>query len=610
MYTINKQFMRIQERSINMNLKKNDIIITKGKAFPLGVSCYSDNVQFSFAYDSNKKSRLLLYRKKDKKEAMSFELDDSYVTGDVISCVLRAPGLPDILTEEYEYMIEYDEKPYIDPYAARISGRERFGKKCDAVRCGFDLKEFEWNDEKRPCHSFDELIIYRIHVRGFTKDKSSEVKCRGTYEGVTEKISYLTELGINAVLFLPTYDFNEIMKQDDAYGIPHNISYSGALNDEEEETRINYWGYTEDCAYFAPKASYSSTPSSCNDSFKNMVKSLHNAGIEVFMDMHFGSDMPYSMISDCLRYWAYNYHIDGFKVNDSVVPQKLITMDKSLKSVKFITNYWDRSDSRNNLADCNDGSLINIRRFILGEEGQAEEYVRRYLCGNDGIRDIRYVADVNGFTLMDAVSYDRKHNEANNENGNDGTNYNYSSGYGEEGPTRKKKINEIRNTQIKNALLLLFVSQGTPMLLSGDEFGNSQKGNNNAYCQDNRVSWLDWKNAGKNTELLEFVKELISFRKKYISDKNNGSVTFHGTLPWKADYSPYSRAVGIMVNPPGIYVAVNMDRHDEEFRLPAPDKGTNWKQCLGSRMCGEAGIENEQYVCNIPAHTVVVFICE
>lgn len=609
MYTVNKQFMQIQERSINMNIKKSDITITKGHAFPLGVSCHSDNVQFSFIYEGDKKFEILLYRKKDKKAAMSFELDKSFVFGNIISCVLSAPDLPDILTKEYEYVIQHDGKPYADPYAARIRGRERFGKRCDFVRYGFDFNEFDWTDEKRPCFGFDELILYRIHIRGFTKDKSSGVMFRGTYEGVSEKADYLSGLGVNAVLLLPAYDFNEIMKQEDAYGVPRNISCSGKL-EASEEVRINYWGYTEDCAYFAPKASYSANPSECTASFKNMVKTLHNAGIEVFMDMHFGSGMPYYMISDCLRHWAYNYHIDGFKINDSIVPQKLVTTDNSLKSVKFITNYWDRREADNNLADFNDGSLINIRRFILGEEGQAEEYLRRFLCGNEGISDVRYVADVNGFTLMDAVSYDRKHNEANNENGSDGADYNYSSGYGEEGPTRKKKINEIREAQIKNALLLLFMSQGVPMILSGDEFGNSQKGNNNAYCQDNKVSWLDWRNASRNAELLEFVKELTVFRKKYIAADKNTDVTFHGTLPWIADYSPCSRTAGIMINPPGIYIAVNMDRYDVEFRLPVPDKGMRWKERLWSRKISGTRLENEQYICNIPAQTVVVFICE
>ncbi len=608
MYTIINNLCR-HRRIIDMNIKDKNITVKKGRGFPLGVTSHADDVQFSFVYDKKEPLELLIYKRNKKKPELRLKIDyKDYVKGNVISFILSAPNLSDTLAGDCEYALYCGGKRIDDPYAARVAGRERFGKCTDMLRYGFDFHEYDWTGEDRPDIDYDSLMIYRLHIRGFTRDVSSGVSSRGTYEGVLEKADYIKDLGFNAVLLLPAYEFNEIMKEDGAYGVPQNVMHAGY--DKDAGLRLNYWGYTEDCAYFAPKASYADEPSECVASFKNMVKTLHNAGIMVFMDMHFGCGMPYYMISDCLRSWAYNYHIDGFRINDIIVPQKLITLDYTLRSVRFITNYWDRRDAYGNLADFNDGSLINIRRFILGEEGQAEEYVRRFISGGDGISDIRYVADINGFTLMDTVSYDRKHNEDNGENGLDGTDYNYSSGYGEEGPTRKKRIYEIRKAQIKNALLLLFMTQGVPMLLSGDEFGNSQKGNNNAYCQDNKISWLDWKRIDVNGWLVSFVKELAAFRQKYHVADKSAEVTFHGVLPWIADHSPGCRTAGIMLRPQGIYIAINMDRYDTQFRLPAPDKNMRWQEKLYSRSIEGVRIENDQYICNVPAQTVVVFVSE
>lgn len=576
-------------------IKKEDISIKKGKGFPLGVSKTECGVQFSYALADEDSCRLVLFNKSKITDRLRIDMDKDFKTGDIFSCIMEADDIAERLMCECEYMYEVNGVLCVDPYARMIRGRDVFGKRSKGIRCGFDLREYDWMGERRPHYSYDEMIMYRMHVRGFTKHKSSGVINRGTYAGICEKADYLKELGINTVFLLPAYDFNEIKDNSDAYGTPQHMQDS-AGKITAGDMQINYWGYTGDCAYFAPKASYSSEPCDCVREFKDMVKTLHNAGIEVFLDMHFAKDISHAMILDCLRYWTYECHIDGFKINSDVAYEELIKSDMTLKSVKFLSCYWNRGSLDKRLADCNDGRMVNIRRFVLGDEGQASEYAAGYEPLHEGCGCVQYVADINGFTLMDSVSYNRKHNEANGENGQDGSDYNYSYNYGAEGTARKKAINEMRKKQIKNALTLLFVSLRTPMILAGDEFGNSQKGNNNAYCQDNAISWLDWELVNKNSAIFEYTKKLIKMRKDYIIDKGTQrtcggeagtdagtdipEVSFHGMLPWITDYAPYSRTLGIMLGSRGIYIAINMNRHDETFQLPILSNDTMWEALL------------------------------
>lgn len=595
-------------------IKTDELDIKAGKGFPLGVSDTGNGVQFSVAFPYVKDCKLILYNKLKKTDAVFIELDKTYKVGDIFSCIICADDIRERLMREYEYMYEVNGMLYADPYAKLIKGRERFGKKSKGIRCGFDFCEYIWEDEKRPGLSYDEMIIYRMHIRGFTKHRSSGVMNRGTFAGVSEKADYLQKLGVNAVLLLPAYDFNEIMDDSDAYGIPEYVPDEDK-GVREENIKVNYWGYTGDCAYFAPKASYASEPGNCIKEFKDMVNALHKAGIEVLLDIHFAAGMSHGMILDCLRYWVYEYHIDGFKINSDVACEKLVKSDETLKSVKFLACYWKRENIDGRLADYNDRGMINIRRFILGEEGQAAEYAANYepLC--DGCAGIQYAADINGFTLMDSVSYERKHNDANGENGTDGTDYNYSSNYGVEGSARKKDINEMRHKQIRNALTLLFASLKTPMLLAGDEFGNSQKGNNNAYCQDNAVSWLDWGLLKKNEKLFEYVKRLIRIRKEYIIGKKNNKIinndmpdiSFHGVLPWITDFAPYSRVLGIMLSGCGIYIAINMNKYDEMFQLPILSNDVMWEDVIYSSGKPETEWERGIQKSVVPAGSVVIY---
>lgn len=584
------------------------MIIKKGNPFPLGVTKTACGVQFAFAGSRDKTWKLKIYNQ-DGELVHLVDLDDNYRTYDVLSCIIEDEGLLTKQIDSYEYIYEADNTEVIDPYAARVCGRDVFGKKTYNVRGGIHLTDYDWEDDKKPGYTFDEMIIYMLHVRGFTKKAAlGSSRKKGTYEGIIEKIPYLTELGINCVLLLPAYDFDEEIKSPDAFGIPTGIK--GPVNPDrlyadDREMKINYWGYTGHASYFAPKASYAQRPSDCVNSFKNMVKALHKAGIEVIMDIHFKENEDCRFMLDCLKHWAYNYHIDGFKVNCNVIPQELIKRDTILSSIKFITTYWDRNNISNRFADYNDGDMINIRRLILSEEGQCFEYAQRFLYDTGRVGSVSYVANINSFTLMDMVSYERKHNEQNGENNSDGTDYNYSANYGEEGVTKKKKINKIRLAQMKNALTLLFLSYKTPMLLAGDEFGNSQRGNNNPYCQDNEVSYVDWKALVRNKELNGFVKELIRLRKEII--KNGKEVTFHGLFPWKADYSPGNRSLGIMIGSGETYIAINMNKKGAQFCLPSCKKGKVWKSVLFTKDEPVVSFKDGMCVSILPEVSIAIF---
>ena len=594
-----------------MTINEKNIVIEKGNVFPLGISTCGCGILFSFACDKDKNCKLHLVNMRDGQDIV-IDLGEEYRTGNVRSCVIslgdEKQSIKEILQKYYGYVYETDGEFLCDPYAVKIYGREMYGKASDKLYSGFYFDDYDWEDDKSPDIKYEDMILYRMHVRGFTMDASSGVKCPGTYEGIIEKADYLKGLGVNAVLLMPAYDYNEIMKESDAYGVPAYAKENALDNEKDILCKLNYWGYTDDAAYFAPKASYSANPRECNVSFKNMVKKLHQNGIEVIMDIHFGMDMDCYLMLECLRYWAYEYHVDGFKINNNAFPEALVKRDNVLGDKKFITSYWDRNGafSAGRFADYNDGSMINIRKFILSYEDQVSEYAERFIPESNKIADIRYVADMNTFTLMDMVSYDKKHNEANGENNQDGTDYNYSSGYGCEGPTRRKKINEERMCQMKNALALLFMTYGTPMLLAGDEFSNSAGGNNNPYCQDNRTSYVDWKAYDKNTELFNYIKELIAIRKTALS--SHSEISFHGVLPWKADYSPHSKSLGVLLSKNGVYIAINMDAEDKVFALPSAEGESKWKEKLWTRGNPEVKYENGLYSCNVPKKSIIIFI--
>ena len=608
--------------------KKNKLFNVKpGDTLSFGVIMAASGVQFSVYLPDEKDCKLKFYYIGRKEPACVIPLTDEYKRGGVyfititgINSGSRGRSLAQVLSQDFEYMYEADGKEFIDPYAHIIHGKSTWGKVMEEsqkrlVRGGICFDSFDWEGDRQIRRPFSEVILYQLHVRGYTKHSSSGVRHKGTYKGLVEKIPYMKELGINALLLLPCYEFNEVQEERPLYHISHaepvakEDNTRNGSNSESQHIKLNYWGYGADNTYYlAPKSAYSADKRNPVCEFKNFVKSFHKEGIEVLMDIYFKPGTNLCLMTDCLRKWVLDYHIDGFRINNEVLPCITVVSDPVLSGVKILASYWD-NDFLNNqginnsgklLAEYNEGFMNDIRKFLKSDEGMTGNFAGRFKRNEPGYSVINFVAHVNGFTLMDLVSYDVKHNEANGERNTDGTDYNYSWNCGAEGRSRKQTIVVKRMRQIRNALLMLMCSQGTPMLLAGDEFGNTQLGNNNAYCHDNLVTWLNWKHSKRETEILEYVKKLILFRKEHpvlhqpqglpMSDiKGYGlpGLSIHGTQAWRADYSNYNRMVGLLFNGDYvndneggtddiIYLIFNMYWESKTFDLPSLPAGRKW----------------------------------
>ena len=486
--------------------------------YPLGVTQEENGVHILVQGRAGE-VRLLLYRPGEKKPCEEISFDPKYRMGDVWELALDRT---DFASFEYNFMI--DGKIVTDPNARVTTGREKWADRKRAgkpVRGRILSEEFDWEDDVNPETPYAETILYKLHVRGFTAHASSGVSARGTYAGVMEKIPYLKELGITAVELMPVTEFDEIMMSS---------SGSSFHNAKQEPTGyLNYWGYGPSYLYAVKTAYASRETMSAEGEFKTLVKELHKAGIECIPEMYFtGKELPGEILS-VLRYWVEEYHVDGFHLT-GFPDLSLAAEDPFLKRTKLFAENWNEVMNRRpkqgyvtpgdgavsveekNLAEYNMQFMEDMRRFLKGDEGMLSAFELRNRRNPMEYAVINYMANTNGFTLMDTVSYDRKHNEKNGEENRDGSDYNYSWNCGAEGPTRKKKIVELRKQLLKNAYLLLFLSQGVPLLMAGDEFGNSQDGNNNAYCQDNEISWTNWHLDKGRKELLAFVSKLIHLR--------------------------------------------------------------------------------------------------
>lgn len=621
--------------------------IAKGKGLPLGVSRIGKKQwQFSIAKDHTKEITLLLFAAGEKEEVASITLFSAYLVGGIYSVIVT---FADESIDEYAYLI--DGKMCLDPYAKLLSGRKAFGEKHENVHACM-VKSTKIVSE--PLYTpFHELVLYRMHVRGYTMDPTSKVKNKGTFKGLVEKIPYLKELGINGIVLLPCYEFDETIElSKQGSSKPSNfLAYTRPLTEEQMEEQnfpeVNFWGYTDKCQYFAPKAAYAANPSKAIIEMKNMVKKMHENGICVFMEMFFANQTNQVLIGECLRYWVTEYGIDGFKINTEVVNSQIVANDPVLARTKFMATYWDTSIcyepyekvEEKILAEYNDGFMVDGRRFLKSDEGQVNAFLERFRKNPDQQTVINYITNINGFTLMDLVSYDVKHNNQNGEQGMDGTEYNYSWNCGWEGPTKRKQIVQLRLRQIKNALVFLLLSQGVPMLLAGDEFGNTQFGNNNAYCQDNEIGWVIWKKQAMNQRILQFTKSMIRLRKEHpvFSPKHAlramdyiacgcPDISFHGTKPWYPDLSNYSRVLGIMLygkyaplsirrSDRSYYIAFNMHWESHVFELPVLPKKKKWRVIVDTYQSQKdlKKSENNQETPNevlqykVEARSVVVF---
>lgn len=570
--------------------------ITKGRPYPLGASTYEDIIQFaSIVGDDDEAGVVLIDKKTGKKQRIPY--GRGHRTGNVAS--LRIKGL---CYDDYEYNFYNGDKEFVDPYAMTLIGNEVYGEKDEKsyyLRGGIVNEDFDWGDDEGVCIPYDKSFVYLIHVRGFTIHESSKVKGKGTFQGIKEKIPYLKELGVTAIELMPCYEFEE-------FEFPTDKEIEiGKILGNEVKGKLNYWGYKKGF-YFAPKAAYSYTGNPVKE-FKDLIKTLHQNKMEVIMQLYFPDDVKQGTIVDALRFWLTFYHVDGFHIKGNNIPITFIATEPLFANTKIWYDYipvneiYEHTDRTAyiNLARYSDEFMYRMRRFLKGDEDSLKDVVplvreNGYNCGN-----VNFFTNYYGFTLNDLVSYERKHNEDNGENNADGCDLNFSWNCGVEGNTRKNNVIALRKKQIKNALSILFLSQGVPLIFMGDEFLNSQQGNNNPYCLDNEITHLNWSTSKAGKEITGYIKMLVSFRKSKFADfigndytmvdKDNigyPDLSYHGEEAYRADMAPYNRHLGIMysLKKDGyvtlIFTAFNMHWQDKKFALPKLPSGSVWEKCF------------------------------
>ena len=491
------------------------------------------------------------------------------------------------------YKIYADDKFVGDFYMKDYEGKNDFGFSLKEDEVYFSAKDsnYDWEGDVNPFHPYNETNMYLMHVRGFTKHPSSKVNAKGCFGGVTEKIPHLKKLGINSIELMPVTELRQNKKT--------TLDPTGSLN-----LKPNYWGY-QSAFYYCPNKSLGKKDAVTE--FKDMVKALHKEGIEVILQFYFPDEVKRGEIKDILVFWRSEYHVDGFRIKGDNIPKRMINETPELKECKLIYDYIDQYEIEEDeeikrIASYQDDYMYDMRRFLKGDEGVTDIALRHMRENPEKFGVIRFFTNYYGFTLRDLVSFDRKHNEDNGENNMDGAASNLSWNCGAEGPSRKASINKLRMKQTLNALTMLAFTQGTPLIFMGDEFGNSQKGNNNPYCQDNAVTWLNWNDLDKNKDLFEETVKLFAYRKAnlcihptkahrmmdYISC-SYPDLSYHGEEAWKADLYSYNRHVGILFagrytgdNDKFIYLAINMHWEKHDFALPNLPEGLCWKKKFDS----------------------------
>jgi glycogen operon protein len=593
-----------------------------------GVYAIQNGISVSFC-SRQSDCGILLYHKQTGKRKGKFPFPPENKIGDVYFMEIK-----DIDPTEISYLFYEGDRILPDPNARAFVGRKAYGAKQDesTLRACIPMEDYNWEQDVRPHISYEETVAYLLHVRGFTKHKSSGVTHGGTFEAMREKLPYLKELGITTIEVQPVYEFLE-----------HRIvEPSGKIDPMNPMEYLDYWGYQKGF-YYAPKAAYAAGSDPAAE-WRETIKAIHQQHMEVIMQFYFPEDVPLPYIPDILRFWVTQYHIDGFRLIGNRLSTEWLLHDPVLADTKIWCSeinlpmnnqgnlsttaqvnfpLWDQNGKKR-FALYQDDFRYDMSRFLKGDEGSLDKALQHMRENPKEYGRIHYLANYDGFTLMDMVSYERKHNEANGEENRDGRDGSETWNCGAEGPSRKRSIVELRKRQIKTALCLLFLSQATPLLFMGDEFGNSQKGNNNPYCQDNDITWLDWNNLERYEDIYQFTLSLIYLRKHHPILRQSAEMrimdylscgypdlSYHGVAPWKPNLHKNSRHVGVMycgryADDNTFYLAVNMHWEAHTFLLPKLPKELHWEQILitvgdGARIPGEEG-------CQVPGRSIAIFM--
>ena len=618
------------EDVVNTGLQPLDVVegfkIRPGFFRMYGACVASNGVSFTINSHGATRCTLLLFKPQAPKPYARIPFPDSYRIGDIYSMLVY-----DIKPDEFEYAFSFDgpyepakgllfneENVLLDPYSRAVTGQRKWGEKPEGgkdfeYRARVVKSSFDWGNIKQLEQPFEDLVIYETHVRGYTKDKSSGVSAPGTFAGLKDKIPYLKDLGINAVELMPIFEFDEMESARVVDGVQ----------------LYNYWGYNT-VSFFAPNTSYAFNEEHNHegDELKSLIKALKENGIEVILDVVFnhtaeGNEMGpcfsfkgidnnvyymltpdahyynfsgcgnvmncnhpvvRSFIIDCLRHWAIEYRVDGFRFDLASIlgrdqngapmanPPILesLAFDPVLGKMKLIAEAWDAGGlyqvgsfpSWNRWAEWNGRYRDDMRSFLKGDDGMAGNAITRITGSRDlyspesrGHKaSVNFLTCHDGFTLYDLYSYNEKHNEKNGWNNTDGDNNGHSWNCGAEGETDDPNVNGLRRRLIKNAFAALLCSRGPAMFFAGDEFCNTQFGNNNAYCQDNIISWLDWSRLEEFKEIHDFVRHMIQFRKEHPilrkmtkpSSCQFPEISVHNGTPFNASTDYKTKLIGIM----------------------------------------------------------------
>lgn len=697
------------EDVVNTGLLPLDVVegfkIRPGFFRMYGACVASNGVSFTINSHGATRCTLLLFKPQAPKPYARIPFPDSYRIGDTYSMLVF-----DIKPDEFEYAFSFDgpyepakgllfneENVLLDPYSRAVTGQRKWGEKPEGgkdfeYRARVVKSSFDWGNIKQLEQPSEDLVIYETHVRGYTKDKSSGVSAPGTFAGLKDKIPYLKDLGINAVELMPIFEFDEMESARVVDGVQ----------------LYNYWGYNT-VSFFAPNTSYAFNEEHNHegDELKSLIKALKENGIEVILDVVFnhtaeGNEMGpcfsfkgidnnvyymltpdahyynfsgcgnvmncnhpvvRSFIIDCLRHWAIEYRVDGFRFDLASIlgrdqngapmanPPILesLAFDPVLGKMKLIAEAWDAGGlyqvgsfpSWNRWAEWNGRYRDDMRSFLKGDDGMAGNAITRITGSRDlyspesrGHKaSVNFMTCHDGFTLYDLYSYNEKHNEKNGWNNTDGDNNGHSWNCGAEGETDDPNVNGLRRRLIKNAFAALLCSRGPAMFFAGDEFCNTQFGNNNAYCQDNIISWLDWSRLEKFKEIHDFVRHMIQFRKEHPilrkmtkpSSCQFPEISVHNGTPFNASTDYKTKLIGIMyagrneedTEDDIVFYCMNAYWEPLVMQLPVLPNGKHWHVDTNTNaeyFDGEDFTEKTELLgvntIRVPARTTIILVAE